>query len=149
MKEIRFYSVQDEFGEFSNFAAYPIRLDGQRWSTSEHYFQAKKFNDLAHQTQIRKTKSPMIAANIGRDRSKKLRPDWESVKDNVMRAAVFAKFSQHASLRALLLSTGDAKLIEHTERDCYWGDGGDGSGKNMLGRILMEVRAQLKSMPQL
>ena len=61
-----------------------------------------------------------------------------------MREAVLAKFTQHESLRAILLSTSDAKLIEHTENDSYWGDGGDGSGKNMLGRILMEIRQQLR-----
>jgi predicted NAD-dependent protein-ADP-ribosyltransferase YbiA (DUF1768 family) len=40
---IRFYSVGDEYGEFSNFAPYPITLGGKRWPTSEHYFQAQKF----------------------------------------------------------------------------------------------------------
>jgi ribA/ribD-fused uncharacterized protein len=60
-----------------------------------------------------------------------------------MREAVLAKFQQHAELRQLLLSSGEAKLVEHTENDDYWGDGGDGSGRNMLGRILMEVRSEL------
>lgn len=50
-------------------------------------------------------------------------------------------------LTRLLLATGDAKLVEHTEQDDYWGDGGDGSGKNMLGRILMEVREELRRQP--
>ena len=61
-----------------------------------------------------------------------------------MRKAVAAEFEQHEDLRALLLSTEEAKLVEHTENDDYWGDGGDGRGKNMLGRILMEVRAGLR-----
>jgi ribA/ribD-fused uncharacterized protein len=87
----------------------------------------------------------MQAARLGRDRKQKLRRDWESVKVGVMRVAVVAKFIQHEELRTLLLGTGDAKLVEHTENDSYWGDGGDGSGKNMLGRILMEVREQLRS----
>lgn len=51
---------------------------------------------------------------------------------------------QHAELAAMLLATGDAKLVERTENDAYWGDGGDGSGRNMLGRILEEVRAELR-----
>jgi len=55
-----------------------------------------------------------------------------------------AKFEQHAGLRELLLSTGEAKLVEHTERDDYWGDGGDGSGRNGLGRLLMEVREGMR-----
>lgn len=141
---INFYSVSDEFGEFSNFAVFPIKLQGKRWPTSEHYFQAQKFQNSAHQEEIRKAKTPMIAARLGRDRKKKLRRDWESVKDHVMRAAVTAKFSQHEELRVMLLATGEAKLVEHTANDSYWGDGGDGSGKNMLGRILMEVREKLR-----
>ncbi len=142
---VNFYSVVDEFGEFSNFAEYPISLDGERWPTSEHYFQAQKFEDKAYRQKIRKANSPMLAARLGRDRKYKLRRDWESVKVAVMRSAVMAKFTQHADLRALLLSTGEAKLVEHTENDYYWGDGGDGSGKNMLGCILMQVRESLRS----
>ena len=140
---VRFYRTSDDYGCFSNFAAYPIRLDGKRWPTTEHYFQAQKFLESEHREAIRQANSPMIAARMGRDRKKKLRRDWESVKVEVMRKAIRAKFTQHADLRATLLATGDAKIVEHTERDSYWGDGGDGSGKNMLGRILMEVRSEL------
>jgi N-glycosidase YbiA len=141
---INFYSVGDEFGEFSNFAPYPFTLDGELWQTSEHYFQAQKFEDKAYKAKIRKSNSPMLAARMGRNRKQKLRRDWESVKVGVMRAAVLAKFTQHEDLIALLLSTGDSKLIEHTENDDYWGDGGDGSGKNMLGCILRQVRESLR-----
>jgi ribA/ribD-fused uncharacterized protein len=141
---IRFYSVGDEYGEFSNFAAYPITLDGVTWPTSEHYFQAQKFEDPQLQAKIRKAKTPMIAARMGRDRSKPLRRDWESAKVNVMMKALRAKFSQHADLRELLLETGDQMLVEHTTNDSYWGDGGDGSGKNMLGQLLMRLRGELR-----
>ena len=138
--KVSFYSTSDEYGEFSNFAPYPISIDGEIWNTSEHYFQAQKFENKAYQVKIRKANSPMLAARLGRDRKQKLRKNWESVKVGVMRAAVLAKFTQHKDLRMLLLSTGDEKLVEHTQNDDYWGDGGDGSGKNMLGRILMQVR---------
>lgn len=142
---IHFYSTADAFGEFSNFAAFPIRLKGKTWPTTEHYFQAQKFEgtDEAYVEAIRTTKSPMIAARMGRDRTKKLRRDWESVKVSVMREALAAKFEQHPELGELLRSTGDAKLVERTENDSYWGDGGDGSGRNMLGQLLMEVRQSL------
>jgi len=86
----------------------------------------------------------MQAARMGRDRKRKLRRDWESVKVNIMREAILAKFTQHEDLRELLLATGDAKIIEHTTNDDYWGDGGDGRGKNMLGRILMDTRTKLR-----
>ncbi len=140
---IRFYSEGDAFGELSNFAAFPITVDGVRWPTSEHYFQGQKFLDQRSQLRIRGAKTPMIAARLGRERGGGLRRDWEAVKDEVMYIAVRAKFRQHDHLRKLLLATGQAKLVEHTENDAYWGDGGDGRGKNMLGRILMRVRAEL------
>ena len=141
---IEFYSVTDEYGAFSNFARYEIRLRGKSWPTTEHFFQAMKFADRADQDEIRKASTPMLAARMGRDRKRTLRRDWESVKRSIMREAVEAKFRQHDELRELLLGTGDATLIEHTENDDFWGDGGDGSGRNELGRILMAVRAALR-----
>lgn len=147
MDVVNFYSVSDEFGQFSNFAPFPIVVDGERWPTSEHYFQAQKFEDKAYRQKILKARTPMVAAQLGRDRKQKLRRDWESAKVSVMRAAVLAKFTQNEELRELLLSTGDARIVEHTENDDYWGDGGDGKGKNILGRILMEVREQLRTGP--
>ena len=143
--KVSFYSTSDEYGEFSNFAPYPISIDGEIWKTSEHYFQAQKFENKAYQIKIRKANSPMLAARLGRDRKQKLRRDWESVKVGIMRAGVLAKFTQYEDLRLLLLSTGDEKLVEHTQNDDYWGDGGDGSGKNILGHILMQVREALRA----
>lgn len=142
-EKIHFYSVSDDYGELSNFAPYPITLKKKRWPTTEHYFQAQKFKDRALQEKVRKASTPMLAARLGRSRKNPLRRDWESIKVDVMRAAVRAKFTQHPDLTALLLSTGDAVLVEHTTNDAYWGDGGDGSGRNMLGRILMQVRDEL------
>jgi N-glycosidase YbiA len=142
--EIRFYSTRDEYGCFSNFSRHPIFLDGKRWRTSEHYFQAQKFRGTVHEEAVRLCKKPSEAASMGRSRKLPLRPDWESVKDEVMLEAVRAKFTQHKDLKAILLGTGDAALVEHTANDSYWGDGGDGSGKNRLGQILMQVREELR-----
>jgi ribA/ribD-fused uncharacterized protein len=103
-----------------------------------------KFEGTEHEDEIRESKTPAEAAKLGRDRSKPLRGDWEDIKDWVMRLAVYEKFTQHADLKSILLSTGDAELVEHTSNDSYWGDGGDGSGKNMLGKILMETRERLR-----
>ena len=81
---------------------------------------------------------------MGRERSRPLRRDWESVKDDIMREAVRQKFTEHEDIRAVLLATGDEELVEKTSGDYYWGCGTDGTGKNMLGQILMEVRAELR-----
>ena len=142
---INFYYIGEDYGEFSNFAPYAIELDGRTWPTSEHYFQAQKFVGTEHEEAIRSEPSPMKAAKMGRDRNRPMRSDWDAAKDDIMRKAVLAKFSQHKQLRQMLLDTGDATLVEHTENDSYWGDGGDGTGKNMLGRILMETRAELQN----
>ena len=119
-------------------------MDGKKWPTTEHFFQAQKFEDANLREQIRRTKSVNEAARIGRDRRNPLRRDWESVKDRQMLKALRAKFSQHEELREELLATGDAKLVERTKRDSYWGDGGDGNGRNMLGQLLMVVREELR-----
>jgi len=140
---IKFYSETAQWGEFSNFSPYVVMLNGKRWPTSEHYFQAQKFDQKAYQEKIRKSASPMKAAELGRSRKVKIKANWDRKKDNVMYDVVYAKFTQHSSLKELLLSTGDALLIEHTENDSYWGNGGDGSGKNRLGKILMQVRQKL------
>lgn len=142
---IKFYSVSDEYGEFSNFARYPITIKKKRYPTAEHFFQSQKFKAPKDREDIRNANSPMLAARMGRDRKRKLRRDWESAKLNVMREALLAKFTQHNDLRELLLSTHNAKIIEHTEADSYWGDGGDGTGRNMLGQLLMATRTILQS----
>lgn len=144
MQTINFYSTKAEYGCFSNFSRHSIELKGETWETSEHYFQAQKFAGTKHESEVRKAKGPREAADMGRDRQRPLRPDWEKVKDDIMREAVIAKFTQRKDLKEILLSTGDAILVEHTENDSYWGDGGNGTGKNMLGKILMEVREILK-----
>lgn len=140
---IKFYSVNDEYGQLSNFALFPIKIDGKLWPSSEHYFQAQKFSDIHYQEKIRRTRSPMQAAILGRDRKQKLRRDWNSIKESIMLKALYAKFTQHEELRLLLCETGNAKLIEHTDNDTYWGDGGDGKGENRLGLLLMHVRESL------
>jgi ribA/ribD-fused uncharacterized protein len=82
---------------------------------------------------------------MGRERSRPLRSDWEQVKDDVMRAAVLQKFLTHQDIQQTLLGTGDEELVEATTNDYYWGCGTNGTGKNMLGKILMEVRAELRA----
>jgi ribA/ribD-fused uncharacterized protein len=144
MDTIKFYKVNELYGEFSNFAPFPVEIDGKMWPTAEHYFQAQKFAGTEHEEAIRSTPSPTVAARMGRSRKRPLRPDWEQVKDEIMSRAVLAKFTHHEKLKRLLLGTGDAVIVEHTPKDRYWGDGGDGSGLNRLGVILMQVREDLR-----
>lgn len=97
------------------------------------------------QEKIRQIASPMDAALEGRNRQNPLRPDWEDIKDEVMLQALRMKFNQNPEIAKELLATGDAIIIEHTQNDAYWADGGDGCGKNKLGLFLMQVREELKN----
>lgn len=142
---IYFYSTREKYGCFSNFSPHGFELDDVYWSTSEHYFQAQKFVGTPHVDAIREAKTPKDAARMGRDRKRPLRPDWEQVKDDIMRKAVLRKFETHKDIREILLATGDELIVENSPIDYYWGCGKDGSGKNRLGEILMEVREMLRS----
>lgn len=141
---IKFYTTKGPYGCFSNFSRHPVKMNGKTWMTSEHYYQAQKFAGLPEEELVRECANPKEAAAMGRDPSRPLRKDWDAVKDDVMREVVYAKFTQHNFLKKVLLETGDEVLVEHTENDNYWADGGDGSGKNMLGVILMEVRDRIR-----
>lgn len=141
---IYFYSTTDEYGCFSNFSRHGFTLDGLFWPTSEHYFQAQKFINTPHVEEIRQAKTPKIAASKGRDRKRPLRKDWEKVKEQVMYKAVKEKFLSYEDIRAILLATGEEEIVENAAHDYYWGCGQDGSGKNRLGHILMQVRAELR-----
>lgn len=143
---IYFYLEREKpYGCFSNFSSHGFILDELYWPTSEHYFQAQKFVGTPYLEKVRQAKTPKDAAKIGRDRSLPLRSDWEQVKDNVMRSCVLQKFKTHTDIREILLSTGNEVLVENSPIDYYWGCGKDGSGKNKLGQILVEVREIFRS----
>lgn len=144
-QRIGFYSVNGPFGAFSNFSAHPFELEGRRWPTSEHYFQAQKFAGTEHEEALRQLPTPMAVAKAGRERSRPLRADWEEVKEEVMLAALRAKFHAHPELESLLLSTGHAELVEEAQGDAYWGWGPDGQGLNRLGALLMQLRSELRA----
>ena len=141
---IYFYTPNETpYGCFSNFSRHGFELDGLYWATSEHYFQAQKFAGTPHMEAIRSTRTFKQAAEMGRDRTRPLRADWEQVKDDVMRRAVLKKFEVHADIRAVLLATGDEDIVENAPGDYYWGCGKTGIGQNKLGLILMGVRERL------
>jgi len=143
-KIIDFYSRSRPYGEFSNFAFFPIFVDGEWWPTSEHYYQAMKYEKKELIKWVQAAPDPMESANRGRDKSIPKRADWEERKDEFMEKAVLDKFTRYPKLKALLLSTGDARIYEHTENDCYWGDCGNRTGENKLGLLLEKIRARLK-----
>lgn len=134
-----------------------IQIDGVTFPTVEHYVQwskAKMFGDAASQTKIMKTASAKTVKTIGNKIQNVKEEEWESRRDDIMRVALRAKFTQHPELRALLLSTKDRIIGEADARDKYWSIGSAADtalakeptkwkGKNRLGQLLMELRTEL------
>jgi len=142
---IRFYTKNDEYGDFCNFSMHGFELDGKYWLTVEHYFQAQKFAGTEFEEPIRLASNSNEAKKLGRENSEKMRVDWEYVKYDVMFKAVLRKFQTHEMLLKRLLNTGDEVLIESAPNDYFWGCGKDGTGQNNLGKILMKVRSACSS----
>ena len=137
----RIDQFRGEHAFLSNFHRHPLHWDGRTWPTAEAAFQAAKTHDARERERIRTAPSPAQAKRLGRRVD--LRPDWERVKDDVMHAILQAKFAA-PQLRAALVATGDAELIEGNHwGDVYWGRV-DGRGRNQLGRTLMRIRADIR-----
>lgn len=144
-------------GFLSNFSAARVVLDGMAYPTVEHAFQAAKASvdqrvqiwqhgklvSLRWRVHIQLAKTPGEAKKLGRQVP--LRDDWGLIRVGVMRDLLYQKFAPGRIHLTLLLQTGDALLIEgNTWRDTYWGVC-EGKGTNMLGQLLMEVRAVRRS----
>jgi ribA/ribD-fused uncharacterized protein len=144
---VRFYSKTATYHELSNFAPFGLEQEGVHWPTVEHYFQAQKFvgpEQAAYRDKIRAASTPNEAKALGRTREIPIRPDWDIARDDVMLHALRKKFALEP-LRHLLLGTELRPLIEASPSDSYWGCGRSGAGRNRLGQLLMQVRAELRS----
>ena len=141
---IKFLSKIKKWKDFSNLAPYPIKLDGTLWKSSEHYYQFKKFEktDPQFAQKIKNAPTPKDAKKLSM-KNNNVPANWNDVKVKVLKVAVRKKFESYPQLKKLLLSTGNEELIEANPDDYFWGEGEDGSGKNIMGQILMEIREHL------
>jgi len=140
---IHFYSKSETHSELSNFARFPIEIDGETWPSVEHFYQASKFADPEMRDKIRLAPKPVIAKKLAQKYSGRIRADWTAMRDGVMERALRDKLARHRAIRKLLMATGEEELIE-TAPDRYWGIGRDGEGENRLGRLWMKLRDELR-----
>ncbi|MBI5762056.1 MAG: NADAR family protein [Planctomycetes bacterium] len=134
---------QGELRFLSNFWLAPVVHEGIAYPSAEHAYQAAKTLDMAERRRIAAIRDPAEAKREGRKLT--LRPDWETAKFTVMEHCVRDKFTRNADLTAKLLATGNAELIEgNTWGDRVWGVY-QGQGENRLGKILMKVRAEIRT----
>lgn len=148
--EIRFYRASEKpYGAFSNLFRRPVWFEGETFVTSEHAYQAGKARKPEVKRWLMEAPSPALLAMAAHGLYYwDVAPGWSKTKFDRMRRVLHAKFTQHPDLLDLLLSTGDARLIEtatvDNEVNRLWGEV-NGQGRNMLGELLMELRARLRS----
>lgn len=138
---IFFSKTGDTYGSFSNFYKCNFIYDDRIWSSSEHCYQAFKFEDFLIQEKIRLQPSAFMAALEGRNPATgPVRPDWKDINCDVMSNVTFAKFNQNKTEQNILVSTYGKLLVELSYKDQFWGSLPDLSGMNKLGHILMDHR---------
>ncbi len=136
-------SFDGQFDFLSNFYPSTVLMDFVTYKTVEHAYQAAKTLDITERYIIADLPNPGQAKRAGR--KVKLRPDWESIKIEIMTNLVREKFTKHPMLAKQLLDTGDREIIEgNTWGDYFWGVC-KGKGENNLGKILMKIRSELIS----
>lgn len=137
-------SFRGKYRFLSNFYPSVVVLDGVEYVTIEHAFQAAKTDDQADRLIIGTAYGPAAAKRAGR--MVQLRPDWEDVKVSVMLSLLRQKFDDDRLCRKLLATRDDHLVEGNTWGDTYWGVC-DGHGSNMLGKLLMQVRQELREGP--
>ncbi|KAK0542274.1 hypothetical protein OC844_007833 [Tilletia horrida] len=144
--EMRFYHRAQPGFYLSNFYPSPFMCDGQMYGSSEAYFQSRKF---LHEPPIAKkvasAPSARDALTLARAYHLHTRADWSKVSVGEMYDACFLKFVNNPRLRAQLIATGEAHLVEAAPEDYFWGEGQDKTGRNELGHVLVAVREALKA----
>ena len=143
--QVFFY--ENQFYVLSNFAAFCLDWKGFKFMTSEAAYHWEKFNAPRRgeiQLQILFASSAHAALQIARYNKDKVRPEWDTVKKEVMYRILKEKAMQHEYVRRQLLLTGNRELIEDSWRDDFWGWGPNKDGQNILGKLWMEVRSELR-----
>jgi ribA/ribD-fused uncharacterized protein len=146
--EIRFYYPDEvPYGPLANYHLCPIHIDGRTYQSAEHAFQYLKAARKQVAEWIASAPDAFLAAVAGDNLpDHEIISHWSDRREEFMRAVLCAKFTQHAHLRQLLLSTGDAEIVEwaadDNEVNRFWSKV-NGVGENVLGELLMELRNEL------
>jgi ribA/ribD-fused uncharacterized protein len=136
---IHFYTPR--FYVFNNFSAHAIEYKGKLYPTSEHAYQAAKCTDPHGQEAIRSARSPLQAKTLANETYRAAKdPDWASKKVAMLEEILRAKLAQHPEAQEALRESGQEDIVEDSPTDYFWGEGADGTGQNMLGKLWMKLR---------
>jgi ribA/ribD-fused uncharacterized protein len=135
---------EHEYYVFSNFSAFAIQWKGHFCMTTEHAYHTEKFEDENLQREIRATMSAHDSQKLAQTYKDKYRSNWNEIKASIMKEILHAKVAQHPYVKKKLLESGKRTLIEDSWRDAFWGWGPNKDGQNMLGKLWMEVREEVR-----
>lgn len=151
--ETQVFFYEQDFYVLSNFSAFRLAWSGLQFPTVEHAYHWEKFrpapeHDTGRHHQIRgliyAAPSAHEAFKLGQGRLEFRRSDWNDARIAIMSALLRAKVCQHEYVHRKLLATGDRELIENSWRDDFWGWGPNRDGLNMLGKLWMQIRTELR-----
>jgi len=146
-RRILFYNKHEPYYGFTNFSPHSVYYDDKSYPTSEHLFQSLKFAHRPNLAEHIRTCDPRPSKAFSEARrfQPEVRPDWKEVNIQIMDVVLWHKFNQHQDLRDELLSTGNAELVENSDKDAFWGIGHEGKGRNELGKALERLRTKLRT----
>ncbi len=137
-------SMEDANDPLSAYSRHGFELDGEVWPSVAHYVEAMKFTDADLRKAICAAESPNAARQLARRDRRRIRNDWNSLRETYMTRGVYRKCRTSEDASTALLATGERRIVETSQYDYYWGCGRDTRGLNTYGRVLMQVRARLR-----
>jgi N-glycosidase YbiA len=135
-----FSTLKNDYQWLSNFYHSPFTINNETYQTNEHWYQSNKALYEQDRKIIISMSTPLLAMKVGRNIEQ--RADWNSIKVEVMRIGLREKFTQNKDLGLKLIETKDAILHESSPSDRFWGI----KGKDILGKLLMELREKIRSL---
>ena len=142
---IKFYRANGKYGFLSNLYKEPVFFEGKWWDTAEHAYQFGKFRDKEIAEWVMSAPKPHLVSVVGHGIfAFDITPNWSKIKVERMKNILHSKFSLNQELKKKLIETEDSILIENSKTDNFWGIGPKFKGKNMLGKLLMEIREKLQ-----
>jgi ribA/ribD-fused uncharacterized protein len=147
---IVFCKTTEPYGWLHNMCSgFPISYDGTLWLSSEHLYQAHRFDNIRERDYIASKKNGFLAKQTCRqlleNGSGYPAEIWDFVKVDIMYFCLQLKFGSHENIRRSLIDTHPLPLVEYSTKDSFWGAkkvGGKLVGKNTLGKLLMKLRLE-------
>lgn len=145
---ILFNSYSAEWNIFSAMFPLPFRYKGRWFKSIEHFYHFYKFHksEKDHRALIFRTYNPYDAKKFGEDKSKRRQDDWDTLRLDVMKKAIYHAYMQNPNHMAVLQGTGKTELIHEAGWDSFWGNGKNGKGANQQGILLMLFRKEIEGM---